>query len=121
MRGGALGVLLAMSACASPSPTPSPSSPKPPAIECGSLADALCESVADAAELMTGTAPLVVAELPAPTDGGTPIEERYVVTLEPENGETGAQIVEVVRFEGSENWSVRRLETMPSDWTRDPP
>ncbi len=115
MRRRAIAVFLALSACASPPPTSSPSSPEPAAIDCGSLADSLCETIADIAELVTGTAPLVVARLPAPTDGGTPIEERYVVTLEPESGETASQIVEVVRFEGSENWSTRRLETMPSD------
>ena len=119
MRLRALVILLALSACASapptPSPSDSPSSPEAPAVDCGPLADALCESVADAAELMTGTAPLVVAEFPAPNDGGTPIEERYVVTLEPEAGERETQLVEVVRLEDSDNWSVRRLETMPSD------
>lgn len=114
-RPTALAVALALSACASPSPTSTLSSPEPPPLECGSLAQALCRSVADAAQLMSGTAPLLVEELPTPTDGGTPIEERYVVTLEAESGETEAQIVEVVRFEGSENWSARRLESAPSD------
>jgi hypothetical protein len=113
-RPSSLAVLLALSACASPSPTPTPT-PTSPAIDCGSVAETLCRSVADAAELMTGTAPLLVAELPVPTDDGIPIEERYVVTLEPESGETEAPIIEVVRFEGSENWSARRLEAMPSD------
>lgn len=114
-RPTALAVVLALSACAAPSPTSTPSSPEPPPLDCGSLAQELCRSVADAAQLMSGTAPLLVEELPAPTDGGTPIEERYVVTLEAASGETEAQIVEVVRFEGSENWSARRLESVPSD------
>ena len=118
-RSAALVVLLAVGACASPSPSPSAAGPSttpaPPTVDCGPLAESLCGSVADAAQLMTGTAPLMVMAFPASTADGTPIEERYVVTLQPEDGEAETQLVEVVRFEGSENWSVRRLESMPTD------
>jgi hypothetical protein len=112
-----LGLLLAVSACAPAAPPPAPSTsvtPVPVAVDCGSIDDTLCGSIAEAAELMTGTAPLAVMGLPVGSAGGTPIEERYVVTLEPEAG-TEPSLVEVVRFEGSDNWSVRRLETMPTD------
>jgi hypothetical protein len=115
----AIGVLLAVAACASPAPHPAelsqPASPEPPRVECGGLDDALCTSVTDAARLMTGTAPLEVDALPIPSGGGTPIAERYVVSLEPEVGTGEPQLVEVVRFEGADNWSVRRLERMPDD------
>ncbi|MGH2402459.1 MAG: hypothetical protein ACRDE6_07075 [Candidatus Limnocylindria bacterium] len=110
-------MLLAVSACAPVAPPPPSSasmSPIPVEVDCGAIQDALCASVAEAAELMTGTAPLAVMALPIPSGGGTPIEERYVVTLEPELG-TEPSLVEVVRFEGSENWSARRLESMPAD------
>jgi hypothetical protein len=111
--------LLAVAACASPPPSPADVSPRatpqPPIVECGRLDGTLCASVTDAARLMTGTAPLEVAVLPIPSGGGTPIEERYVVTLEPEAGTVETQLVEVVRLEGSDNWSVRRLDRMPDD------
>ena len=114
----AVGLLLAVSACAPAAPPPSSSAASttldPVAVDCGAITDALCASVAEAAELMTGTAPLAVIGLPIPSAGGTPIEERYVVTLEPEKG-TQPSFVEVVRFEGADSWSVRRLETMPAD------
>lgn len=108
-------LLLAVSACAPVAPPPSSASvtPVPVAVDCGAIQDALCASVAEAAGLMTGTAPLAVMALPVPSAGGTPIEERYVVTLEPEQG-TEPSLVEVVRFERSENWSARRLESMPA-------
>jgi hypothetical protein len=115
----AICVVLVVVACASP---PSPSAevsqratPQPPIVECGEVDDPLCASVTDAARLMTGTAPLEVAVLPIPSGGGTPIEERYVVTLQPEAGTVEPQLVEVVRLEGSDNWSVRRLDRMPDD------
>jgi hypothetical protein len=117
---GALVILLAIAACASPPPSPSavlPSTSEPPVLDCGSVADDACRSVADAAQLMTGTAPLTVTALPLPTDGGLPMDERYVVTLEggDEDGDADPQLVEVVRFVDSDNWSVRRLDRMPAD------
>jgi hypothetical protein len=118
-RPAALVILLAVGACASPPSSPSAVSPsvtpEPPALDCGSVADDVCRSVADAAQLMTGTASLSVAALPLPTDGGLPMEERYVVTLQAANDDAEAQLVEVVRFEGNDNWSARRLDRMPAD------
>ena len=114
----AIVILLAAAACASPAPSSAPSQPvtvQPPIVECGGLDDTLCASITDAARLMTGTAPLEVTVLPLPSGGGTAMEERYVVTLEPEAGPTEAQLVEVVRFEGSDNWSVRQLDRMPDE------
>ena len=75
----------------------------------------LCASVADAAQLMTGTASLSVEAFPVPSAGGTPIKERYIVTLEADAGGAEPQLVEVIRLEGSDNWSVRRVESMPTD------
>lgn len=111
-------VLAGITACGSPvSPSPSTASltPEPAPVECGELDEALCASVAEAAELMTGTASLSVQSLTVPSAGGTPIDERYVVTLEAGADEPEPQLVEVVRLEGSDNWSVRRLESMPAD------
>jgi hypothetical protein len=112
-------ILMAVSACASPPSSPSAVLPsttsEPPTLDCGFVADDVCRSVADAAQLMTGTAPLTVTALPLPTDGGTPTEERYVVTLQAANEDAEAQLVEVVRFEGNDNWSARRLDRMPAD------
>jgi len=118
-RPAAVVILIAIAACASPPSSPSavpPSTtPEPPALDCGSVVDDVCRSVADAAQLMTGTAPLTVTAFPAPTDGGLPMEERYVVTLLAENDDADEQLVEVVRFEANDNWSVRRLDRMPAD------
>jgi len=114
----AVGLLLALSACAPATPPPSSSAasapPDPLAVDCGTIQEALCRSVVEAAERMTGTAALAVVSLPAPSAGGMPIEEMYVVTLEPEVGSAPA-IVEVVRFAGSDNWSARRLESGIAD------
>lgn len=118
MRGIALlMVLVAVSACgsAAPSTREESSVAEPPMVECGALVATLCHSIAEAAELMTGTAPRSVVTLPVPSDDGAPIEERYVVTLEPGAGAVEPHLVEVVRLEGSENWSVRRLDKMPAD------
>ena len=115
----AIVILLTAAACASPAPPSSapsqPAIPQSPIVECGGLDDTLCASITDAARLMTATAPLEVTTLPIPSGGGTAMEERYVVTLEPEAGTIEPQLVEVVRFEGSDNWSVRRLDRMPDD------
>lgn len=114
----ALVALLVATACAPASPRPvesSTASGRPP-VDCAELHEDLCRSVTDAAELMTGTAPLAVQALPIPSDGGTPILERYVVTLAGHPDVDATQFVEVVRLEGTEgDWSVRRLETMPAD------
>jgi hypothetical protein len=61
---------------------------------------------------MLGTAALTVEPLPLPSDGGLPVAERFLVSLAPDHA--GDELVEVVRFEGSENWSVRRLAARPS-------
>ena len=62
---------------------------------------------------MTSGTVFIVEVLPVPTDGGMVMEERYLVTVEgPDAGAAG--LVEVVRFAGAENWSVRRLEARPS-------
>ena len=106
-----LALLLTIAACEPAAPLPpsaGSTAPVPAALDCGAIQQALCASVAEAAELMTGTAPLAVISLPAPSAGGMPIEEMYVVTLEPEVG-TAPVFVEVVRFAGSDNWSARRL------------
>ncbi len=111
-------VMVGITACASPAP-PSASTasltPEPVSVDCGELDETLCASVADAAQLMTGTASLSVEAFPVPSAGGTPIEERYVVTLEAGAGGADPQLVEVVRLEGSDNWSARRLASMPTD------
>jgi hypothetical protein len=112
-------LLMAVSACAPVAP-PSPSSasmapaPTRVGVDCGTIEEALCRSVAEAAEKMTGTAPLAVISPPVSSAGGMPIDERYVVTLEPEQG-TAPSFVEVVRFAGSDNWSARRLESGVAD------
>lgn len=115
----AIVILLGIAACAAPAPASSapsrPAAPQPPIVECAGLDDTLCSSITDAARLMTETAPLQVTTLPIPSGGGTAMEERYVVTLEPEAGTVEPQLVEVVRFEDSDNWSVRRLARMPDD------
>lgn len=111
-------VLGGITACASPvSPSPSTTSltPEPASVDCGELDEALCASVAEAAQLMTETASLSVEVFPVPSAGGTPIEERYIVTLAPGAGGAEPQLVEVVRLEGSDNWSARRLASMPTD------
>ena len=110
-------LLLTVPACAPaapPSPSPASTAPVPVAVDCGTIQDALCRSVAEAAEQMTGTSALAVISLPAPSAGGMPIEEMYVVTLEPEVG-SAPSFVEVVRFAGSDNWSARRLESGIAD------
>ena len=108
----AVGLLLAVSACAPAAPPPSSSpastAPAPVAVDCGTIQDALCASVAEAAEQMTGTSALAVISLPVPSAGGMQIDEMYVVTLAGERG-TAQSFVEVVRFAGSDNWSARRL------------
>lgn len=111
-------VLVGITACASPvSPSPSTASltPEPASVDCGELDETLCASVADAAQLMTGTASLSVQAFPVPSAGGTPIQERYIVTLEAAADGSEPQLVEVVRLEGSDNWSVRLLGSMPTD------
>lgn len=110
-------LLLATSACAPaapPPPSPAGTAPVPTAVDCGTIQDALCRSVADAAEQMTGTAALAVISQPVPSAPGMQVEEMYVVTLEPEVG-TAPSFVEVVRFAGSDNWSVRRLKSGIAD------
>lgn len=108
-------LLVTVPACAPAAPpSPSPASTAPVPVDCGTIQEALCRSVAEAAEQMTGTSALAVISLPAPSAGGMPIEEMYVVTLEPEEGSASA-IVEVVRFAGSDNWSARRLESGIAD------
>lgn len=110
--------LIAVTACASPvQATPSAARPTTvsTALDCGELDEALRTSVTEAAELMTGTSATSVQALATSTGSGTPVEERYAVTLRPDDGGTEPQLVEVVRFEDSETWSVRRLETMPAD------
>ena len=122
MRGvrPALVALLVATACAPASPRPPEglTGTERPAVACAELDEDLCRSVTDAAELMTGTVPIAVQALPIPSDGGTPILERYVVTLagDADAGGNATQFVEVVRLEGSDgDWSVRRLESMPAD------
>ena len=99
-------------ACATSVPTPS-APPPSPRIDCGSIAGPTCDEVAEAAGHMTSGTVFIVEVLPVPTDGGMVMEERYLVTVEgPDAGAAG--LVEVVRFVGAENWSVRRLEARPS-------
>ena len=111
-------VLMGITACAAPvtlSPSTASLAPEAAPVDCEELDETLCASVADAAQLMTGTASLSVDAFPVPSAGGTPIEERYIVTLAADAGGAEPQLVEVVRLEGSDNWSARRLESMPAD------
>jgi hypothetical protein len=111
-RAAAVLLAAAVSACAAPAPTATeiPASVVP--LACGELSAATCRSAAEAAETLTGTVALAVEELPIARDGGLQMVERYLVRLTAESG-AGEQLAEVVRFAGSENWSVRRLEAGP--------
>ena len=110
----AASLLLAGCASADPSPAPGSVTPSAAAVDCGGVAAGTCREVADAAERMLGTSPLVVEELDIPSDeGGLQLVERYLVTLEPDAA--GDELVEVVRFSGSDNWSVRRAPSPSGD------
>lgn len=83
-------------------------------MDCGALPTTTCREVADAARLMLGTSPLAVEALELPEDeDGLEMAERYLVTLEPDAA--GDELVEVVRFSGSDNWSVRRAPSPSGD------
>lgn len=100
---------LVLAGCASAGPSPAPASvpPSVTAVDCGEVQSDTCREVAEAAELMLGTSPLAVEELELPEDeDGLQMVERYLVRLEPDTAGDG--LVEVVRFSGSDNWSVRR-------------
>jgi len=112
----AIVALLALAGCGGPTPptTPSASADTAMAVDCGGIAADTCAEVADAAALMLGTLPLSVEELqPPPDDDGTPMAERYLVRLVPDDA--GDELVEVVRFSGSDNWSVRRAPPPSGD------
>ncbi len=114
MRPLALTALLAIVAgCSAPvEPTPDATEP-PPVVECGPLDAEVCTSVAEAGELMVEGHALAVEAMPLPSGDGLEMTERYLVRLAA-SGDGGEELVEVVRFAGSENWSVRRLEAGPS-------
>ena len=106
-------VILSGCSTASPSLTPTASA-GPSGLDCGELATDTCHEVANAAHLMLGTSPLVVDELELPDDNdGLQMVERYLVRLEPDAD--GDELVEVVRFAGSDNWSVRRAPETSGD------
>ena len=107
----ALALALFLAGCAAPTPTGS-AAVSSAEIDCGDVAADRCAEVAEAAELMLGTAALTVEPLPLPSDAGLPVAERFLVRLAPDDA--GDELVEVVRFEGRENWSVRRLAARPS-------
>ena len=101
--------ILSLAGCATADPSPAPASlgTSAMAVDCGEVPSGTCREVADAAELMLGTAALAVEELDLPDDeDGLQIVGRYLVRLEADAG--GDELVEVVRFTGSDNWSVRR-------------
>ena len=108
---------LSLAGCATADPSPAPASLNPSgmAVDCGEIPSGTCREVADAAELMLGTAPLAVEELDLPDDeDGLQMVERYLVRLEADAA--GDELVEVVRFAGNDNWSVRRMPS-PSGGT----
>ncbi len=107
----ALVCVLFLAGCAAPAPAGSEAAASR-GVECGNIAADRCAEVTEAAELMLGTAALTVEPLPLPSDAGLPIAERFLVRLAPDDA--GDELVEVVRFEGSEHWSVRRLAAGPS-------
>lgn len=105
----ALAATLVLAGCAAADPSLLPASRVPSAttLRCGEVASATCREVAAAAELMLGTSPVVVEELELPEhEDGLEMAERYLVRLEPDAA--GDELVEVVRFVGSDSWSVRR-------------
>jgi hypothetical protein len=105
---------VALAGCAAPAPTATGTvAATVGPLACGELAADTCESAAEAAETLTGTRALAVEALPIPSDGGLEMVERYLVRLTAESG-AGEQLAEVVRFTGSENWSVRRLDAEPA-------
>lgn len=102
---------LMLAGCAAPAPAGSePASSR--AVHCADVAADRCAEVAEAAELMLGTEALTVEPLPRPSDAGLRVTERFLVRLAPDDA--GDDLVEVVRFEGRPNWSVRRLAARPS-------
>ena len=106
-----LACALMLAGCAVPTPANSePASSR--GVDCGDVAADRCAEAAEAAELMLGTAALTVEPLPLPSDVGLPVAERFLVRLAPDD--VGDELVEVVRFEGRQNWSVRRLAVRPS-------
>lgn len=110
----AIALVALLTGCAGQPIVPSVA-PSITALECGGVEAALCAEVAEAASLMTGTHPLRVDGLALQGDGGMEMTERYLVRLRDTGDAASAeQLVEVVRFEGSENWSVRRLEAEPT-------
>ena len=103
----AAAVVLLAGCTAAPIPTPLASSQPSDVLDCGGVTPDTCREVADAARLMLGTAPLGVEELELPDEeDGLRMVERYLVRLEPDAA--GDELVEVVRFAGSDNWSARR-------------
>ena len=106
-----LACTLMLAGCAVPKPAGSePASTR--GVNCGDVAADRCAEVAEAAELMLGTAAVTVEPLPLPSDAGPPMAERFLVRLA--RDDAGDELVEVVRFEGSDDWSVRRLAARPS-------
>ena len=105
-------VALVLASCASPQPILT-ASPSGPLLVCLEVPNPTCEAVADAARALTGTAPLFVEALPLPADGGMTMKERFLVSLAPEPGGDERQLAEVVRFAGTDDWSVRRVEEAP--------
>ena len=112
----ALAAILVLAGCSTTDSSPTaPASVAPSDIvDCGDVTADTCREVADAARMMLGTSPLVVEALELPEDeDGLQMVERYLVRLEPDA--VGDDLVEVVRFSGNDNWSVRRAPVPSGD------